>query len=94
MAFTVRIDYERQRSAGRSIIRLVRGRTVGPSARTAVGIVTELVNVHASLRVAIVALEVVGDGRGAGLATLLKGDGARDVGVTANDCDCCGETCG
>lgn len=52
------------------------------SASATIGIVTELVNVHAALGGGIVALDVVGDGGGGGLGGLLKGDGALDVGVT------------
>lgn len=57
-------------------------------AGAAVGVVAELVDVHAALGGGVVALDVVGDGGGAGLGGLLKGDGAADGGVPADDCDC------
>ena len=58
------------------------------SAGTAVGVVAKLVHVHAALSRGIMARDVVGDGRWGGLGRLLKGDGAADLGVTAEDCDC------
>jgi hypothetical protein len=42
-------------------------------AGAAVGVVTELVDVEATLSVGIVARDVVGDGGGAGLGALLEG---------------------
>ena len=61
---------------------------MGAGAGAAVGVVTELVDVHATLSVGVIALEVVGDGRGAGLGGLLEGDGATDGRVTTDNCDC------
>ena len=58
------------------------------SARAAVGVVTKLVDVHATLSIGVVALDVVGDSGGAGLRGLLEGDGAGDGRVTTKDCDC------
>ena len=55
---------------------------------TTVGVVTELMNVHATFGVGVVARDVVGDGCWGGLGGLLEGDGSLDVGVTAEDCDC------
>jgi hypothetical protein len=55
---------------------------------TTVGIVTELMDVHATLGVGVVACDVVGDGCRGGFGGLLEGDGSLDVGVTAEDCDC------
>ena len=55
---------------------------------TTVGVVTELMDVHATLGVGVVACDVVGDGCWGGLGGLLEGDGSLDVGVTAEDCDC------
>lgn len=54
----------------------------------AVGVVTELVDVHAALGGGIVAFDIVGDGGGAGLGRLFEGDGAADGGVTTEDCNC------
>lgn len=61
---------------------------VGSSACAAVGVVTELVDVHAALGRGVVAADVVGDGCRGGFGRLLEGDGAADLGVTAEDCDC------
>lgn len=57
-------------------------------AGAAVGVIAELVDVETALGVGIVALEVVGDGGGAGLGGLLEGHGAADLGVTTEDGDC------
>lgn len=51
----------------------------------AVGVVTEGVNVHATLGVGVVASNVPCDGSGGGLGGLLEGDGSGDLGVTPND---------
>lgn len=56
-----------------------------PGACATVGIVTELVDVHATLGGGIAALDVVRDGGGRGLGGLLEGDGALDGGVPAED---------
>ena len=55
------------------------------SRSAAVGVVPELVDVHASVGVGIVAGDVIADGGWGGLRGLLKGDGALDVGVTSED---------
>jgi len=61
--------------------------TVRAGGGAAVGVVTEGVDVHAALGVRVVAGDVPGDlGRG-GLVSLLEGDGAGDLGVTADDAD-------
>ena len=62
-------------------------------ARAAVGVVTELVDVHAALGGGIVARDVVGDGCWGGFGRLLEGDGSADFGVAAEDCDCIGDSC-
>ncbi len=64
--------------------------TVRSGAGAAIGVVAELVDVHAALGGGVVAGDVVGDGRGRGLGRLLEGDGSADLGVTAEDCDCVG----
>lgn len=61
---------------------------VGPGAGAAVGVVAELVDVHAALGGGVVAGDVVGDGRVGGLGGLLEGHGSTDFGVTADHCDC------
>lgn len=65
--------------------------TVRPSAGATIGVVTELVDVHAALGGGIVAADVVGDGCWGGLGRLFEGDGSADLGVTAENCDCGGE---
>lgn len=60
-------------------------RTVRASRGAAVGVVTELVDVEATLGAGVVAGDVPGDGGGPAIRTLLEGDGALDVGVTAED---------
>lgn len=57
-------------------------------AGAAVGVVAELVDVHAALGRGVVARDVVRDGRRGGFGRLLKGDGPADLGVPAEDCDC------
>jgi len=63
--------------------------TIGPTVRAgrcaAVGVVTELVDVHASFSVGIVARDVPGDVGWRRLGALLEGDGALDVRVTSED---------
>jgi hypothetical protein len=53
----------------------------------AVGIVTELVDVHSTLGIGIVAGDVVGDDGGRGLVGLLEGDGAGDLRVSSDECN-------
>lgn len=55
------------------------------SAGAAVGVVAELVDVHSTLGGGVVALYVVGDGCGGLFGSLLKGDGALDIGVTTEN---------
>ena len=61
--------------------------TVGSSAGASVGIVAELMDMHAPLGIGVVAGDVVGDGGWGGLGALLEGDGAADGGVTAEHSD-------
>lgn len=58
------------------------------SASATIGVVTELVDVHAALGRGIVAADVVRDGCWGGFGRLFEGDGAADLGVTAEDCYC------
>lgn len=53
-----------------------------------VGVVAELVDVHSTLGVGIVAADVVGDGGWGRLRGLLKGHGAFDLRVSSDDGDC------
>lgn len=62
--------------------------TVGTGGCAAVGVVTELVDVHATLGVCIVAVDLVGDGGRGRVVGLFEGDGSVDFGVPAEDCDC------
>lgn len=59
-----------------------------PSRGTAVGIVTELMNVHATLGIRVVAGDVVGDLGWARLGVLFKRHGPSDLGVSFQDGDC------
>lgn len=61
--------------------------TVRSGRGATIGVVTELMNVHATLRVGIVASDVVRDGGRRGLVGLLELYGPRDLGVSPNNCD-------
>jgi hypothetical protein len=54
----------------------------------AVGVVAEGMDVESALGVGVVAGDVPADGGGRGLGVLLKGNGTRDLGVSANDSNC------
>lgn len=54
----------------------------------AVGVVAKLVDVEAALGIGVLASDVPGDDGGRRLGGLLEGDGALDVGVTAEDSNC------
>ena len=69
------------------VLRLGRMRTVRAGGGAAVGVVTELVNVHATLGVGVVAGDVPGDGGVGVLVGLLEGDGAGDLGVSTELCN-------
>jgi hypothetical protein len=58
--------------------------TVGPSGGAAVGVVSELVDVHATLGVGIVASDIPCNGSWGGLGSLLEGNGSGDLGVTSD----------
>jgi hypothetical protein len=60
---------------------------VGAGRGAAVGVVAEGVDVHAALGIGIVAGDIPRYGGGGALVLLLEGDGALDVGVTAEDSD-------
>jgi hypothetical protein len=62
--------------------------TVRTSTSAAVGVVTESVDVHATLSVGVVAGHVPGHGGVGALGGLLEGDGALDVGVTTDNGNC------
>ena len=55
------------------------------STSAAVGVVTELMDVHATLGVGVVACDIPGDGGGRGLGGLLKCHMASDLGVSSKD---------
>ena len=65
-----------------------RRHTVGACRCAAIGVVTELVDVHATLSIGVVAGNVVGDGGGGGFVRLFEGHLARDLGVSSEDGDC------
>jgi len=54
---------------------------------TSVGVVTELVDVHATQGVRVIASDIVGDSGGRVFALLLESDGSSDVRVSADDSD-------
>jgi hypothetical protein len=60
---------------------------VRTSRRAAIGVVAELVDMYATLGIGVVAGDVVGDGSGRGLGTLLEGHGSRDFRVSSDDGD-------
>lgn len=62
--------------------------TVRAGGGAAVGVVTEGVDVHATLGVGVVTGDVPGDLGGSGLGLLLEDDGAGDLGVATDDADC------
>ena len=64
------------------------GHTVRAGRGAAVGVVAELVDVHATLGVGVVAVDLVADGGRGRVVGLFEGDGAADLGVTAEDGDC------
>lgn len=57
------------------------------SRRAPIGIVAKGVDVDATLGIRVIAADIPGDGSGARLGFLLKGDSACDLGVTTNDSD-------
>ena len=61
---------------------------MGTGAGAAVGIITKLVDVHATLGGSITAFDVVRDGRWGRLGRLLKGHSARDTGIASKDRNC------
>jgi len=52
-----------------------------------IGVVSKLMDMHATLGTWIIPRNVPADSRGGTLRRLLKGDGAGDLGVTAEDSD-------
>lgn len=63
----------------------LRTRTMRTGASAAVGVVAELMDMHSTLCVGIVARDVVGNGSGRILVRLLEGDGALDFRVSTED---------
>lgn len=59
-----------------------------PCARAAIGVVSELMDVHSALGIGVVAGDVIADGRRRRLVGLFEGDGAFDVGVTSEHGNC------
>lgn len=60
---------------------------MGTGRGAAVGVVTEGVNVHATLGIGIMAGDVPGDSGGRRLGLLLEDDGTGDLRVTPDDSD-------
>lgn len=65
---------------------------MGAGRGAAVGVVTEGVNVEATLGVGVVASDIPGDLGGRRLSVLLEDDGAGDLGVTPEDSNCTEQT--
>lgn len=61
---------------------------MGTGAGAAIGIVTELVDMHTTLGGSIATFDVVRDGGRGGLGGLFKGHSAGDAGVASNDGNC------
>lgn len=59
--------------------------TVGSGRGAAVGVVSEGVDVHATLGIGVVAGDIPSDFGGGRLRLLLEGDGTADLGVTTDD---------
>jgi len=60
---------------------------VGASGCAAVGVVTELMDVHATLGIRIVSGDIPSDGSWGGFGGLLESDGSGDLGVTSDGCN-------
>lgn len=58
---------------------------MGAGTGAAIGVVTELMDVEASLSIGVMASKVPADGGGGVFVGLLKGDLARDLGVSSED---------
>ena len=69
---------------------LAEGIEVWAGGCAAVGIVTELMDMHASLGGGVASADVVGDGGRRRLRGLLEGHGSGDFGVAADDSHCGG----
>lgn len=63
-------------------------RTMRSRAGAAVGVVPELMDVHATFGGRVVPGDVVGDGGGGGFGALLEGDETTDGGIPAENGDC------
>jgi hypothetical protein len=61
--------------------------TVGACGGATIGIVTKLVDVHATLSIGVVASDIPCDGSGGGFRFLLEGNGAGDFRVTSDGCN-------
>lgn len=61
--------------------------TMGPSGGAAVGVVTELMDVHATLSIGVVASDVPCNSGWGGLRFLLEGNSSGNLRVTSNGCD-------
>lgn len=72
---------------GGSAVSLAEGVVVRTGGGAAVGVVTELVDVHTTLGVGVVAGDVPRDGGRGGFVGLLEGDSAGDLGVTTENSD-------
>ena len=60
---------------------------MGTGGGAPVGVVTELMDVHATLSIGVIASDIPCDGGWGGLRFLLEGNSAGDLRVTSNGCD-------
>ena len=61
--------------------------TVGSGGGATIGIVTKLVDVHATLSIGVIASDVPCNGSWGRLGFLLEGNSAGDLRVTSNECN-------
>ena len=61
--------------------------TVGSGGCAAVGVITELVDVHATLSIGVITRDIPCDGGRGGFGVLLEGDSSSDLRVTSDGCN-------
>lgn len=87
VGLSVRVDYSLSAQSPRYPHVYVL-RTVGSSGGASVGVVTEGVDVHATLGIWVVASDVPCDGSWGRLGGLLESDGSSNLGVTSDGSNC------
>ena len=86
MGLSVRVDYLQISYAQTSCISSSM-LTVGPGGCAAVGIISELMDVEATLGIGVVASDIPCNGGWGRLGRLLEGNGSRNLGVTSDGCN-------